>query len=352
MNALYLNDGAGNFIEDTSGRLPLDVDQTLRVALVDVDGDTDLDLIAVNGFGQQNRLYLNSGAGRFTDATTTHLPPDTGNGVALATGDLDGDGDVDFIVGNGGLVFGTGDVDRVYLNNGQGRFSWSVLAPAYTERTIDVAIGDVDGDGYPDAVFYSSNRGVRLFLNSGVGSFFEVPGRVPSTLRGFPVEVHLADIDGDGDQDLVELDVFVRLYLNSGTGTFVEATKEVFPATLGGLGGWAIHDMDGDGDVDIVAPHRGGTGFVGYGTYLNLERQILTPLIPSVYIGGMYTLDIHAEAGNTVIPMLATSRNAQPFPPFGTLHLAPSGIVVLPPVVMPTTLRVRRHRRRRRPGPC
>ena len=50
---------------------------TRATALGDVDGDGDVDLVVGNTFAQQDRLYLNNGAGKFTDATASRMPVDT-----------------------------------------------------------------------------------------------------------------------------------------------------------------------------------------------------------------------------------------------------------------------------------
>ena len=96
------------FDELRKRHLPPDSDPTYAVALGDVDGDGDPDLVFGNA--QQNRLYLNDGTGIFTDATAARMPSDSDRTEAVALGDVDGDGDAD-------LVFGTAyGQNRRYLN--------------------------------------------------------------------------------------------------------------------------------------------------------------------------------------------------------------------------------------------
>ena len=78
------------FDELGNQHLPPDSDSTYAVALGDVDGDGDLDLVFGNG--RQNRLYLNAGAGTFTDTTAARMPLDSDRTAVVALGDVDGDG--------------------------------------------------------------------------------------------------------------------------------------------------------------------------------------------------------------------------------------------------------------------
>ena len=67
-----------------------------------MDGDGDLDLVLGNqgNPGGQSLLYLNNGTGTFTDATASRLPAGYYNTNSLALGDVDGDGDLDLVLGN------------------------------------------------------------------------------------------------------------------------------------------------------------------------------------------------------------------------------------------------------------
>ena len=97
-------------------KLPNDSDRTHSVALGDVDGDGDLDLVFGNWgpAGGQNLLFLNDGKGSFTDATASRLPKDSDGTYAVAVGDVDGDGDLDLVFGNWGTLFL--QQNRLYLN--------------------------------------------------------------------------------------------------------------------------------------------------------------------------------------------------------------------------------------------
>jgi hypothetical protein len=150
-HALWINDGRGRFADETRERLPNPGNvEARKVTPADVDGDGDLDLyfahVSWQGRAPQDHLYLNDGAGRFTNATSERLPTETLLSLDAEFADLDGDGDLDLVQGNAGSV-------RVYLNDGAGRFAdvtAEAIGPDIPGLSISIEVADFDGNGRPD----------------------------------------------------------------------------------------------------------------------------------------------------------------------------------------------------------
>jgi len=313
-NFVYLNDGFGRFTDVSGSHLPANTDLTSAVALGDVDGDGMLDVVFGN-FGQ-SQLCLNNGSGVFLDVTATHLPIASLVTVALVLGDVDGDGDLD-------LVLGTSSQNRLYLNQGNGVFVDATASnlPVLSDSTRCIVLGDIDGDGDLDMVV--ANRGLnRLLLNDGSGRFTDATaGRLPFAVED-SVTCVLGDMDNDGDLDLVVGSAERnRIYLNDGTGRFQDVT-----ATRWGAGGsdtWALAlgDVDGDGDLDIAfAP--GGILLV----HANLQQQIFAPYV--LRSGQSYEVQVYSRYGaagplDFAFPYLATNRLAVLLPGVGILGIDP-----------------------------
>lgn len=153
-NLLFINDGTGHFVDESTARLPQGVNmETRKVTFGDVDGDNDVDIFLSNvaflpGKNPQNRLYLNDGAGNFSDAAATNLPIDNYHTIDAIFEDVDLDGDLDLVLGN---VFG-GPL-KVYANDGDGSFSdatTAVLGQEYFLDALGLIAADLNGDGLRD----------------------------------------------------------------------------------------------------------------------------------------------------------------------------------------------------------
>ncbi len=323
LTELYSNAGNGVFTDVTASNLPFasELEPTRAVALGDLDGDGDLDGFVGKGSqcagcpGIQNRLLRNTGGGQFTDATLGNLPSVLGDTRAVALGDLDGDGDLDALVGSS-----VAGADRLLLNSGTGSFA-DVTAgslPALPGSTSALALGDVDGDGDLDAVVGKDGQD-RLLLNAGTGVFTttNLSANVDPTAA-----VALGDVDGDGDLDaLAAIGGYgtageLLLHLNGGTGAFLPAPMTALPFLMDTPQAVALGDVDGDGDFDAFVGAWGPERL-----YTNLARQSSWRGIPRM--GKPLSLDVDGPANGTWLLAASAGNASIPLPPFGTLRLFP-----------------------------
>ena len=224
------------------------------VALADLNGDGFVDAFVANAAyrgdpptSNANTVWFNDGNGNFSDSGQ-RLGVSDSEAVALA--DLNGDGFVDAAVANGGS---NNRISKVWFNDGAGNFSDSGQNLG-TDWNLDVVIGDVNGDDYPDIVFGKLGGNVQLWLNNGSGVF----SNSMQTLTDGQ-SVALGDLDRDHDLDLViGKSGFVgnnEVWENDGSGNFTNSGLSLGGETVYDI---ALGDVDRDGDLDIL--------FAGTGT--------------------------------------------------------------------------------------
>ena len=207
-------------------------------ALFDMDGDGDLDAYLVQGgslqgaSGHFNQLYRNKGAGRFENATAGSGSGDGGYGMGVAAGDYDGDGDTDLYVTNVGA-------NALLRNDGRGRFT-DVTAPARVgDRSwgAGAAFLDYDGDGDLD-----------LFAANYIDWSLQTRKECANSLGG-------PDYCSPQDYDAPVPDL---LYRNDGDGTFADVSAAAgLDAAFGNGLGVVCGDFDGDGRTDIFVANDG-----------------------------------------------------------------------------------------------
>ena len=273
-------------------------------AALDFDDDGLLDLYLLQSSGDGgNRLYRNLGAAGFEDVTESAGVGHEGYGSGVATGDYDGDGDVDLLVTNLGP-------DVLYRNEGDGTF---------TDVTDEMGLGDegwassavffdLDRDGDLDLFVtryldWNPEREKRcpnpkglpeychpesfgaptsdlLYRNDGPEGFVDISRESGiANAMGNGLGVMAADFDGDG-----WLDLFVandknpdRLWRNLGNGSFKESglrmgcDRDLTGISKAGMG-VAVEDVDDDGDFDLIVCNVNGETD---SFYVNQDGQFL-----------------------------------------------------------------------------
>ncbi len=208
----------------------------------DLDGDGDVDLATGVRFPSRVAILINDGTGAFAVGPTIPMPAGS-QPEEIVAGDLDGDGDMDLAVILRNLL-----QVRVYLNQGGLVFvEGSSASIGANGRGMDIA--DHDGDGDLDLAI--ANRGsntASVLTNDGAANFTTQTLTSP----GEPRAASFGDLDGDGDRDLAVTnnDAFnVRLFRNE-RGVFVDwQTLSTAPNQAEGVD---IADLDNDGDMDIA----------------------------------------------------------------------------------------------------
>jgi hypothetical protein len=242
---VWLNNGGlqgGTLGTYTGSGQSLGTARSRGVALGDLDGDGDLDAFVANGgaeIAEPNTVWLNDGTGVFS--ATQGLGDYNSQAVGLA--DLDGDDDLDAFVAN------WAHADRVWLNDGSGAFSATAQYIGYPPGapSLDVALGDLDKDGDVDAIVATWIEWDNpIWLNDGTGLFAESG----HNLGTFSInDVELGDVDGDGDLDAVGATDMnaTRVWRNDGTGSFTDTSQSLGSLSSGAI---TLGDVDGDGDLD------------------------------------------------------------------------------------------------------
>lgn len=232
------------------------------VAVADINGDGNVDLICANGGDGILSVLTNNGVGGFVNAGTCAAGPDP---TSVLTVDVNGNGKVDLIVGN--KVYDNGTF-LVLTNDGSGGFgnartNGPTYGPISAEGIPGIAAADFNGDSKVDIVctwwgnfFGSLNTGFVVLTNDGSSDF------VPASIVPFglgpsePISVAVADVNGDGKTDIINTcfqAAPVEVWTNSGNMGFANAGNYSMFQSPGII---MTSDVNGDGSVDLVVADR------------------------------------------------------------------------------------------------
>lgn len=292
------------------------------LAVGDVNGDGLDDLYLGGAKGQAGMIFLQVEGGSFEKVENPIFEQmKTAEDIVAVFEDFNGDGHLDLYVGSGGNAYGPREVfnfDRIYLNDGSGKFNFSMNSlPPLGENTSSVAIHDVNGDGFPDifvgASVVTGNYGAYprafLLLNDGKGRFREVTQQFfgEDFRPGMVQKAIWEDITGNGQKELVLAGEWmgIQAYSLNASGKF-EHLQDLAPSgwyyamhvlgggqmdsrqlVLGNLGlnaklkaskekpVWLYHgDFDGNGQDDPLLFHYMGENLVPFASRDDLIKQL------------------------------------------------------------------------------
>lgn len=289
-SALYRNDGE-RFVDVSREAGLLNVQSGFSATFADYDNDGWPDLyIGRDGWSGawRNSLYHNNGDGTFTEVTDAAGVGNPGSTFVHAWADFDRDGYLDLFLAQG--ITGDGSVNCLYRNNGDGTFTditeeAGLLEPEGT-KTIGVAVGDYDKDGWPDIFLNSWDTRNRLYRNRGDGTFEEVAAQTGVAGAAHPRGGYCAyfiDYNNDAWPDILltklapwrlvligmmreydedprrlgrtQVDLIrsmaTKLYRNNGDGTFTDVSLAAGLRYPHGTMGSNVADVDNDGYIDF-----------------------------------------------------------------------------------------------------
>ncbi len=219
--------------------------ETFGVSLADFNGDGWLDVVTIDAY-DDIEIYFNDGTGLIDTNAYTLGANRWRFGVQVI--DIDNDGDWDFVTAPfSSQSYGI----EVWQNNGSGVFSLKSDNTANNSSGHELAVGDLNGDGYDD-IFFPNDDKAGIYLNDGTGNFIDNGQELSASS---PESAVLFDADGDGDLDAAVATGFTsKFFTNDGNGNFTEAQNDLAEDSEG----VDAADINGDGYPDLVfAPWHG-----------------------------------------------------------------------------------------------
>lgn len=261
--SVLLGDGTGGFADAVSYSIGEGFQSPYAVAVADVNNDGHLDIGTANTniSNSSISILLGDGAGGF--GAPVLIPGAAQQPQSIALADVTGDGNADVLVPS----FGSAEV-ALLAGDGTGDFGDPVFL-ATDIGPVFVIVADVTADGNPDVITLNhTGQSVSVLAGDGSGGFdaavhfeiFDVEG-VPCTTDPnagcpWPWGLAVSDVTGDGALDIVTANTnnsTVSVLPNTGSGSFPTFAYFDSGAQPGAA---AVADVTGDGNLDVITANR------------------------------------------------------------------------------------------------
>lgn len=305
--ATLLGKGDGTFSPVSFAKVGLSGLRPYSAMAVDVNNDQILDIVTTDVDNQTVRVLLGTGKGLF--ATTAFSIKVGTDPYSAKSGDFDGDGKLDIVTANY-------TSNNITLLKGDGKGAFTTLATvAVGKNPYQLAVADINADGKLDILTTNStDNTVSILTGNGAGAF---TAKTAVAVGANPQSLAIADINNDGKLDFVTANSMtgtVSALLGGGTGSFTTASTNSVDSRPLSL---AVADLNGDGNLDVVTANYGkntvsileGKGDGNFATALSISVAASPNFVTLADVNADGKVDIIAnnvDAG-TVSVLLNTS---------------------------------------------
>lgn len=315
---VWLSQGNGHFTTAKNLNFTMSANYVSGGTLADVNADGFIDIILADDSDPANVwTFLGNGDGTFQEATSVALDTQTGNDTTFA--DLNGDGLLDIVDND----YSTNQI-TVFLATSATAYATGVPyttsdsnynACSYGGRNAPLAVGDINGDGFPEIVnanCSSSGEDVTVYVNNGDGTFADgvyYDGAQSGGTSSGPANVYtesvaIADVNADGFGDILAANDDsgdITVLFGNADGTVDEPT---WGYAIGGYP-WLpllVADFNGDGFLDIISPddefsfaYLQGYGDGGFRSALNYYAPTTSYAYGYSIATGDFNKDTHTD---------------------------------------------------------
>lgn len=312
---IYVNNGSGGFAQGAYSAVD---SNPVGVTVADMNGDGHNDVVATCLRSADIRVLLGNGDGTVQAAPLGYV---TGGAplVPPLVADFNGDGKLDVVLPDDEFSF-------VYLEGyGDGSFrtavnNFSTKGPL--TETVNVASGDFNGDGIPDFVVGNANccntTPITVFLSKAGGTLQPGVDYSSAAANSSLQYVAVADFNGDKKLDIAATDNHngvVQVLTGNGDGTFTVGATYATDTVAGAQPlGLVVGDFNGDGNPDLAVINNHGTTSANVGILINNGKGGFNPVVNyplSMLATEISTADVNGDKKlDLVVPLYGT--NAAP----------------------------------------